>query len=834
MGVRATGKGEGRGVLRWGAVVVAYILVAAAVLGANPFRGETVGPFDLLMAQPGWAAGTAGPHPIRNAERTDVIDAMLPRWMFARQTLRDGHLPLWNPLPGGGEADLQNLASSQLTPAFALFASAPTPAWGIYLATLFNLTLAGLGAHVWLSRRLRPGAAAFGGITFMLCGFHAAWLYWPHMSTTIWICWLLWAIDAWWERPTASRFVPMVAATALLILGGFPFVAEMGLGASVLYAFLLATAREKPAWRARAGGVGLAILLGFGFCAIPLISMVRWMTSVDTAARAGGSPLTLWPDAAGLLPSWAHAHAQVETAMYVGTPGVLFAMAGLALLIFKRSPRRLLGAFGLGLLAVGFLLAFELVPHRYLAWVPGLGNNGWGRAILLLNLGLAVLAAFWLDAFMASRRVATAVVLAVFAMAVQVADQGLFFRRFNGPVPSAWVFPERPLLTRAKQGLAPFESVVADASYLVGGTLGSYGIPEWFAHGFKSLTTKALLARVADDPFTTPTATILLASKIRLDAPELRALAVRYVLSDAGLLEQTIVPSFRDGSQKPMVALPELGTVAWRQHVDVPGDFSLDGIELRLATYARTHLAGTVHLDIRSTDGGSVEVAHATIEAATIVDGAMARFVFSPAVTLHAGSYDLSLRYEGGRDGEPVTAWYTPGDGLGCYLDAQPALPSGCLIMRWISTQTAARGWQAVAADHGLLLIENLRSPRGAYVIPSLQSWPDASSSADVVASQDRPTAWTVKYTGTAPGFLVFPMKADRAWHYRVDGKVTVPVSYLGALPALPVSGAAVVHAEYRPASIRYGRWITLASALLLVGFLVVLSRARRRLSAIE
>jgi hypothetical protein len=826
--------GERRGVLRWVAIIVAYVLVAAAVVGANPFRGETVGPFDLLMAQPGWAAGTAGPHPVRNAERTDVIDAMLPRWMFARQTLRDGHLPLWNPLPGGGEADLQNLASSQLTPAFALFASAPTPAWGIYLATLFNLTLAGLGAHAWLSRRLRPVAAAFGGITFMLCGFHAAWLYWPHMSTTVWVCWLLWAIDAWWERPTAARFVPMVAASALLILGGFPFIAEMGLGAAVLYTLLLATARETPAWGARTGWVGLAILLGFGFCAIPLISMVRWMAGVDTAARAGGSPLSLWPDAAGFLPGWAHAHARVETGMYVGTLGVLFAVAGLVLLIFKRSPRRLVGAFGLGLLAVGFVLTFELVPHRYLAWVPGLGNNGWGRAILLLDLGLAVLAAFWVDAVMASGRRVTAMILPVLAMAVQVADQGFFFRRFNGPVPSAWVFPEKPLLTRAKQGLAPFESVVADASYLVGGTLGSYGIPEWFAHGFKSVTTKALLARVADDPFTTPTATILLASKIRLDAPELRALAVRYVLSDAGLLEQTILPAFRDGTQKAMVALPELGAAAWRQYVDVPTDFSLDGIELRLATYGRMHLAGTVRLDIHSNDGESTEVAHATVDAATIVDGAMARFVFSPAVSLHAGSYKLSLSYQGGRDGEPITAWYTPGEGQGCRLDAQPALPPGCLIMRWISTQAAARGWQAVAADHGLLLIENLRSPRGPYVIPSLQAWPDASSSSDVVASQDRPAAWTFRYTAAAPGFLVLPMKADSAWHYRVGGKPTAPVSYLGALPALPVSGATVVHAEYRPASIRYGRWITLACAVLLVAFLAILSRAQRRMRAIE
>src|ERR1700761_44898 len=122
------------------ATFAGYFLLAAIVLGANPFRGETVGPFDLLTALPGWSNGVE-PHAIRNSERSDVLDALLPRWMFARTMLREGHLPIWNPLPGGGEAGLQNLANAELNPAFVIFTVAPTAATGLYFATLFNLAM---------------------------------------------------------------------------------------------------------------------------------------------------------------------------------------------------------------------------------------------------------------------------------------------------------------------------------------------------------------------------------------------------------------------------------------------------------------------------------------------------------------------------------------------------------------------------------------------------------------------------------------------------------------------------------------------------------------------
>src|SRR3546814_355388 len=132
---------------------------------------------------------------VRHPERTDILDALLPAWLDARRQLREGHLPLWNPLRAGGVAGLVDPVHAELTPAFLIFAIAPDPAFGFYFSVLFNLAIAVLGMHLLAGARYSMGAALFSGISYMMCGFIAAWLFWPHTHTAIWIPWLLFAVD---------------------------------------------------------------------------------------------------------------------------------------------------------------------------------------------------------------------------------------------------------------------------------------------------------------------------------------------------------------------------------------------------------------------------------------------------------------------------------------------------------------------------------------------------------------------------------------------------------------------------------------------------------------
>jgi hypothetical protein len=447
---------------------------------------------------------------------------------------------------------------------------------------------------------------------------------------------------------------------------------------------------------------------------------------------------------------------------------------------------------------------------------------------VLLDIGLAAMAACAVDAIVAAvpgRSLAMA--LATVLTGVQAADLASFFRVFNGPVTSAYFYPSTPILDRVLADAGPFDSVVADRNYLVSGTLGAYGIREWFGHGFKSRATKDALSSIADRPFTTPTASALTGGQLALSSPAIRALGIRYALGDGTLLSRAIMPVFSPGSVQPMVALPALGTVRWTQRLTLTDTFSATAINLRLATFGASGLHGFVDLTLHSTDGVDLRLGAARIAADGIVDGAMARFPFTPAVSLPPGDYDISLAYEGGAPGEAITAWYTPGHGENCALRTDGATPGGCLIMRWLSERSDVGGWRQVAAVGELLLMENPDTPRGPYFISALSVFPDASSTARVLVTPGPSHGWILAYKGRTPGFVVLPMSSNRAWHFLRDGRPVEPVRYLDALPAIAVDGPARIEARYDPSSIRWGRWVSGGS--LLAALVVIGAMARRQ-----
>jgi hypothetical protein len=65
-------------------------LIAVVMLGANPMAGETIAPFDLLVQFQGWK-NTGIKSPRKHFKHSDVLDAKLPAWRYARQRLRQGN-----------------------------------------------------------------------------------------------------------------------------------------------------------------------------------------------------------------------------------------------------------------------------------------------------------------------------------------------------------------------------------------------------------------------------------------------------------------------------------------------------------------------------------------------------------------------------------------------------------------------------------------------------------------------------------------------------------------------------------------------------------------------
>ena len=797
-----------------------YLVLTIVVLGANPFAGETAGPFDLLVAQAGWTV-PGEPVSVRNAERSDVLDALLPRWIYQRGEIRAGRLSTWDPLPAGGEPGIQSLVNSELTPAFALFALSPNAALGFYLATLFNLTMAAWGAHLWLRRRTSLLPATFGAVTIMLCGFHTAWLYWPHTLTSIWICWLLWAIDRWWQDPNYGRFLSLVVASAMLLLGGFPFVTLLGAGAAVLYLLCLWIVDAQPRGLMRIGGFGAGWIVAMMLCAAPLISFLAWYARLDVSYRVGGSQLQL-PDAARfLLPHFAKSMPHVESAMYVGLLGLGLAVLAFGLILWRRARVGVIALYSLLLGTVAAILVFGIIPSAYLSWVPGLAHNPWSRSIIILDIALSAAATFCLDEV--SKRIgaqALARLVLGFLVAYQAVDLASFFRRFNGPTPAAYFYPADPLVAKIKQNLRPFQSVIADNNFLVSGTLGAYGIPEWFAHAFKSESKKSLLSKVIDDPFTTATATLVEGESINLSSPVMAALGVRYVLGDAGIVLAGPRPDFGQNTIVPAHApLPPMPGVDWVQFFDLTTTFRPQALFVRLATYARAGLAGEVVLTLYR--NGEIEpIARSTIEASKVLDNQMATFPLPKALVLAPGSYRFHFTYQHAGAGDRLTAWFTPAPAKNCSLQLNGKKVPGCIDLELAAPRDDMGAFSPIASRNGMYLLENTNVPAGPYFLHELSGWPNRESSNETRLIARTGPDFQIRYFGPDYGFVVVPMNFPKEdWHVRLNGREVLPERYLGDLPAFRVDGPATLDFSYRPRSLRFGAWISLAMLLgLLLG----------------
>lgn len=808
-----------RAVLGW---VLVYVAIAAAALGANPLRGETVGPFDLLGSYPGWNPGLAVAE-VRHAERSDVLDFFLPTWIEARTQLHEGHLPLWNPLRAGGAPALFDPINALLTPPFAIFAMVPDPATGFYLAILFCLVTCGLGMHFLARRYCGHAASLFAGVTFMLSGFVTAWLFWPHVFTAMWIPWLLLAVDRYIDRKTFVAVVPIALATALMFLGGFPFVVAIGMGAVLTWAVVKSVAEQFSDVVPNVFGVAAGMALGLALVAIPLLGLVDTLRSVDISYRNFGSPLNFRDHVELLSRPWAQKEPHVESNMYVGMCALAAALLGL-FAIGGRSRQRTLAWIGIAFAASGALLTFGLLPREIGAHIPVLSNNAWNRCILLLDLGLILLAAVGVDRLqlrLRPRMVAIATLAAL--VSIQAIDLGEHFRRFNGPTPKALFFPVSSELASLKRQVRPFQYVGQDsASYVLSGTLGAAGLAEWYAHSLRSEPLRVMLGRMAQDPFTTPTATQINLDRYRWDSNLLDAAGLCYAVS-TGMQRRWPVLVQPAGKQK--VALPAINGALVRQPVEIPAAAGIPALAVRLAIYGQDRVDGDVRVRLYDPAADRPLGDWLQLPASRVRDNQLVLFQYPAPLEVAAGKYELQLQYSPGPMARKLTAWTLVDQGGQLHVDATPHV--GALDHIVYHDRSAGSVLVPIVASDQVLVAENPGCARGPYFVASSmpvepRKWPDATRLHSYL-----PHRFEIAVDAPASGYVVVPMRYSNGWSAKVDGRPVSMRLVEGVMPAIPVSaGRSLIAVAYRPPLLLAGVLISLV-ALLVAGLATWLSRSR-------
>jgi O-antigen/teichoic acid export membrane protein len=203
------------------------------------FGGRVLVPGDVLFSSPPWQAfaqefGVTYPH---NELLSDMLLENLVWKNFAKETLAQGDLPLWNPYIFGGMPFLAAGQNAVLYPLGFLFHLLP-PVWAYGWFTALHFLLAGFLMYLFL--RL-IGASQMGGLvaafSFAFSSFMVVSVIWPMvLGTVIWLPLLLILAELIirnGEQGVASRS----PTTLLLALAGGVVIGVLLLGGHLEYAF---------------------------------------------------------------------------------------------------------------------------------------------------------------------------------------------------------------------------------------------------------------------------------------------------------------------------------------------------------------------------------------------------------------------------------------------------------------------------------------------------------------------------------------------------------------------------------------------------------------------
>ncbi len=443
--------------------------VAVAVTWQTTIGDRALLPTDLYLRMQPWRAHAQEFAPTEGVSNPilDAVQQFYPWRLYASREVRQGNVPLWNPLMLSGTPFVGNNQSAVFYPETWLhYLIEPLKALG--WATLLFLVIAGTGMYAFLRTiGLRPVASAIGAVSFMLSGFFVGWLTFPSFrSVPAWMPVMLLGFEravrcrqARWHGLSAfaigmqflagnlhiSVYVLLayalyvVARLAGLALDGKRIRPLLGSAAlavgSVVLGTLLAAAQLAPTLEfvrenARAAGTSYEVQLGFAL-APPQLLLGIMPDIFGNSARGNhwGADLNAW---------WGRQYrTYTETAWYFGVAPLMLGIAGLIV------ARRRQSWFWLGMLLLGLGLAFGTPLNRLLyELVPGYSQlNGIGRAVVLACTAGSVLGALGCDALMGlagdERRAGRALLLAAGPLLAVGLIAGLNVWVFTGQLEAA-------------------------------------------------------------------------------------------------------------------------------------------------------------------------------------------------------------------------------------------------------------------------------------------------------------------------------------------------------------------------------------------------------------
>ncbi|HEX4140332.1 MAG TPA: hypothetical protein VHY09_08290 [Candidatus Methylacidiphilales bacterium] len=385
------------------------------------------------------------------AKGTDTISEFVAWRAYLADSLRSGHIPLWNPYTYGGQPFLGGFESAVLYPPNWLFVVMPLgPA--LNFSFLLHLILLGWGMQRWAaSRGLSPWAAGLAGLIVPLSGAVFPHVYAGHLSnicTMAWAPWIFLGLERGARGDLRGYFLASAGICLQILAGHVQYVFYTAIAAGLHAIVLVAAGAKTPGhgwglrrWRPLLGVAGVYVAAAFLGAAQLLPSFAASVDSIRQqkldytfAAMFGFSPenfLTLIaPGFFGSIDTplyWGRCYFW-EMSLFMGAASLL--LLALALAVPARRRQGWLDmAVALPLLVLALGVHTPLFDLLY-NYAPGFGHfRSWSKFIFPATLFLVMVIASGADAVLrgekGGRRVGWAGIIAGAVCAL--AGLGLYF-----------------------------------------------------------------------------------------------------------------------------------------------------------------------------------------------------------------------------------------------------------------------------------------------------------------------------------------------------------------------------------------------------------------------
>jgi hypothetical protein len=215
----------------------------------------------------------------------DFVNVFLPYKLYAAHALDRGRFPLWAPEPAlGAPFHASYQAGLLYFPAGIVWLFPNAFGIGLYLA--FHAWLGAFGMERLLARRgLSSAARLLGAIVYALGGFFVSALPWGHGVVAAWLPLAIVAAEDAVRDPSRGRFLWLVAALALQMLGGSP---ESFAQSAILALAAAWVATGTVSLGRRAVLVGAALALAASIAAaqlLPTVELLRASERINGMAR---------------------------------------------------------------------------------------------------------------------------------------------------------------------------------------------------------------------------------------------------------------------------------------------------------------------------------------------------------------------------------------------------------------------------------------------------------------------------------------------------------------------------------------------------------------------